>query len=108
MRGFGGMVGGAIVAAVCVAAWSASTAAQPPAPDLVFYNGTVITVDRTFSVAEAVAVTGDRITAVGASARIRALAGSATALIDLRGRALVPGLMDNQLLSAGGGPGVDL
>ena len=108
MRGFGGMVGGAIVAAVCVAAWSASTAAQPPAPDLVFYNGTVITVDRTFSVAEAVAVTGDRITAVGASARIRALAGSATALIDLRGRALVPGLMDNHLHSAGGGPGVDL
>ncbi len=108
MRGFGGMVGGAIVAAVCVAAWSASTAAQPPAPDLVFYNGRVITVDRAFSVAEAVAVTGDRITAVGASARIRALAGSGTALIDLRGRALVPGLMDNHLHSAGGGPGVDL
>ncbi len=108
MRGFGGMVGGAIVAVVCVAAWSASTAAQPPAPDLVFYNGTVIAVDRAFSVAEAVAVTGDRITAVGASARIRALAGSGTALIDLRGRALIPGLMDNHLHSAGGGPGVDL
>ena len=99
------MVGVAIVAAVCVAALPA---AQPPAPNLVFYNGTVITVDRTFSVAEAVAVTGDRITAVGASARIRALAGSDTALIDLRGRALVPGLMDNHLHSAGGGPGVDL
>lgn len=105
MRGFGGMIGGAIVAAVCVAALPA---AQPPAPNLVFYNGTVITVDRTFSVAEAVAVTGDRITAVGASGRIRALAGSATALVDLRGRALIPGLMDNHLHSAGGGPGVDL
>lgn len=105
MRGFGGMIGGAIVAAVCVAALPA---AQPPAPNLVFYNGTVITVDRTFSVAEAVAVTGDRITAVGASGRIRALAGRATALVDLRGRALIPGLMDNHLHSAGGGPGVDL
>ncbi len=82
--------------------------AQPTPPDVVLVNGTVRTVDRAFSTAEAVAITGDRITAVGTSAQVRALAGPATRLIDLGGATLVPGLMDNHLHSAGGGPGVDL
>ena len=81
---------------------------QPATPDIVFYNGRVITVDRAFSVAQAVAVTGDRITAVGSSAQMRSLAGAKTRQIDLQGRALIPGLMDNHLHGAGGGPGVDL
>ncbi|HUU33172.1 MAG TPA: amidohydrolase [Vicinamibacterales bacterium] len=103
------LAGGAIVWALLVAALSGAPAAQPAAaPDLVLVNGRVVTVDRAFAVAEAVAVTGDRITAVGTSARIRALAGSGTTVIDLRGGALIPGLMDNHLHSAGGGPGVDL
>lgn len=71
-------------------------------------NGHVLTVDRAFSSAEAVAVTGERITAVGASADLRRLAGPNTRVIDLAGRTLIPGLMDNHLHSAGGGPGVDL
>ncbi len=82
--------------------------APATAPDLVLVNGTVVTVDGAFSLAEAVAVTGDRITAVGPTARIRALAGTATKVIDLGGATLIPGLMDNHLHSAGGGPGVDL
>ena len=81
---------------------------QSPAPDIVLYNGRVITVDRAFSVVQAVAITRDRITAVGTSVQIRALAGTTTRLIDLNGRALLPGLMDNHLHGAGGGPGVDL
>ena len=86
------------------------TAAAQPAvrPDLVLYNGRVITVDDTFSIAEAVAIAGDRIVAVGTTAEVRAMAGPSTRQIDLRGRALIPGLMDNHLHSAGGGPGVDL
>ncbi len=83
-------------------------AAQPAPPDMVLFNGTVRTVDQAFSTAEAVAVTGNRITAVGTNARLRALAGPATRLIDLGGATLVPGLMDNHLHGAGGGPGVDL
>lgn len=85
-------------------------AGQPPAvaPDVVLHNGHVLTVDRAFSTAEAVAVRGERIVAVGTSASVRALAGPATRVIDLQGRTLVPGLMDNHLHSAGGGPGVDL
>ncbi len=104
------VMGGALLALALTTSWAAAPAAQPPetAPDLVLLNGRGITVDRAFSVAEAVAVTGDRITAVGTTARIRALAGSATRRIDLGGRALIPGLMDNHLHSAGGGHGVDL
>lgn len=64
------------------------------APDLILFGGTVVTVDPAFSVAEAVAVTGDRIAAVGASDDIRRLAGGATRLVDLRGRAVIPGLID--------------
>ena len=39
---------------------------------------------------------------------MRALAGPGARLVDLGGRAVVPGLMDNHLHGAGGGPGVDL
>ena len=82
--------------------------APAPAADVILHNGKVITVDRAFSIAQAVAITGDRITAVGSDAAVRARAGAATRLIDLQGRAVIPGLMDNHLHGAGGGPGVDL
>ena len=81
---------------------------RAPAPDLVLFNGKVITVDRSFSVHEAVALIGDRIMAVGTEDQMRAVAGPSTRLIDLKGRAVIPGLMDNHLHGAGGGPGVDL
>jgi predicted amidohydrolase YtcJ len=92
--------------AVLVAAGLAAQA--PPAADLVLYGGTIVTVDRAFSVAEAIAVAGDRVLAVGSTAAMRARAGRHTRLVDLRGRTVLPGLMDNHLHSAGGGPGVDL
>ena len=72
------------------------------------FNGRIITVDGAFSIAEAVAVAGDRIVAVGTTAEVRATAGPTARQVDLRGRAVIPGLMDNHLHSAGGGPGVDL
>jgi predicted amidohydrolase YtcJ len=81
---------------------------QAPAPDLILYNGTIITVDGGFSTADAVAITHDTIAAVGKNATIRAMASGATKHIDLKGRTVVPGLMDNHLHNAGGGPGVDL
>jgi predicted amidohydrolase YtcJ len=81
---------------------------RPPAPDLVLFNGNVITVDRGFSVHEAVAIIGDRIMAVGNNDQMQTVAGSATRMVDLKGHAVIPGLMDNHLHGAGGGPGVDL
>lgn len=64
------------------------------AADLILHGGTVVTIDPAFSLAEAVAVTDDRIVAVGRNAEIRALADGYTCLIDLGGRAVMPGLID--------------
>jgi predicted amidohydrolase YtcJ len=70
-------------------------AQQPAAADLVLTNGKVITVDNRFSIAQAVAVRGSRILAVGTNAEINRLAGPNTRRIDLRGRSVMPGLIDN-------------
>ncbi len=77
--------------------------AQQPAPDLVLSNGKIITVDERFSIAQAVAIIGDRIAAVGTNQEIARLAGPNTRKIDLMGRAVIPGLIDNHmhLLRAG-------
>ncbi len=81
----------------------AAVHAQQPAPDLVLSNGKIITVDERFSIAQAVAIKGDRIVAVGSNQDITRLAGPGTRRIDLRGRAVTPGLIDNHmhLLRAG-------
>jgi predicted amidohydrolase YtcJ len=78
--------------------------AEQQVPDLVLSNGKIITVDERFSIAQAVAIRGDRIVAVGANSEILPLAGRATRRIDLRGRAVIPGLIDNHmhLVRAGG------
>lgn len=69
--------------------------AQQPAADLVLSNGKIITVDERFSIAQAVAVRGDRIVAVGTNQEINRLAGPNTRRIDLQGKAVTPGLIDN-------------
>jgi predicted amidohydrolase YtcJ len=81
---------------------------RAPAPDAIYYNANVVTVDDQFSYAQAVAITGDRFTAVGANDAVRRLAGPNTRQVDLRGMTVIPGLTDNHLHNAGGGPGVDL
>lgn len=63
--------------------------------DAIFLNGPILTVDERNPVAEAVAIAGSRISAVGAQDEIRSLAGPATRTIDLGGRALLPGINDN-------------
>ncbi|MFN7914283.1 MAG: amidohydrolase [Vicinamibacterales bacterium] len=91
-----------------LSACSSTPAQQGPAPDLIIVNAKVYTVDPSFSTAEAVAVTGGKFTAVGSTADIQKLAGATTKVIDAEGKTLIPGLMDNHLHNAGGGPGVDL
>ena len=70
-------------------------AQQPPPADMILTNGKIITVDDRCSIAQAVAVRGERIVAVGTTADINRLAGPGTRRIDLRGRAVTPGLIDN-------------
>jgi predicted amidohydrolase YtcJ len=62
--------------------------------DLLLRNGRIITVDGSFSIAEAVAIEGNRIAAVGRSADLAPLARPTTRVIDLHGRAVIPGLID--------------
>jgi len=64
--------------------------------------------DPAFSIAEGVAIRGDRFVAVGTDDAVRRTAGPATKAVDLRGRTVIPGLIDGHLHNAGGGPGVDL
>lgn len=97
----------AIVATSLVGAACTASSGVPSA-DLVLYNGRVITVDGSFTIAQSVAISGDRIIAVGSDASVRGLARAGAREIDLAGRAVIPGLMDNHLHGAGGGPGVDL
>ena len=63
-------------------------------PDTIFLNAKVITADSRFSLAEAVAIKGDRFVAVGKSKDIEALADHETKIIDLKGRTVLPGLID--------------
>ncbi|HVT70498.1 MAG TPA: amidohydrolase family protein [Trebonia sp.] len=58
-------------------------------------NGKIVTVDDQFSIAEAVAVDGERITATGSAADVLAAAGPAAEVVDLGGRTVIPGLIDN-------------
>jgi len=62
--------------------------------DLIITGAKVITVDPSFSVAEAVAVRDDKIIAVGGAAEIGALGVDHTQIIDAGGRAVIPGLID--------------
>jgi len=82
-----------VIAAVAGAA--AVVHGQQAAPaDLVLTSGKIITVDNKFTIAQAVAVRGDRLVAVGSNADINKLAGPGTRRIDLGGKAVIPGLID--------------
>jgi predicted amidohydrolase YtcJ len=70
----------------------ASAAARPA--DLILKNGKVITIDAAFTIAQAVAVAGERILAVGPDAAMAAHTAPWTRVVDLAGRALIPGLID--------------
>ena len=65
------------------------------AADLVLMNAKIVTVDDRFTIAQALAITGQRIVAVGSNADMQKLAGSQAKTIDLKGRTVIPGLIDN-------------
>lgn len=65
------------------------------APDVVFVNGKVLTVDENFSQVQAVAVSGNKIVAVGSTKDVSELADADTRVIDLDGKTLIPGIIDN-------------
>ncbi|MDQ6618855.1 MAG: amidohydrolase [Pseudomonadota bacterium] len=91
-----------------------SGCASPPsrvdaAPaDVVLRNGKILTVDKDFSIRQAIAIARDRIVAIGSDSDVAPRIGTSTRVVDLGGRTVIPGLIDAHLHSAGGGPGLDL
>ncbi|MBM3812735.1 MAG: amidohydrolase [Acidimicrobiia bacterium] len=67
------------------------------APDLIVHNAKVVTVDAQFRIAQAIAVTGDRLLAVGSNTEVLARKGPDTQLIDAGGKTILPGLMDSHV-----------
>ncbi len=65
--------------------------------DIVFINGEVITVNQKNEVTEALAINGDRISAVGTNQEIKVFIGEETNVIDLQGKSLLPGFIDSHI-----------
>lgn len=63
--------------------------------DTIYHNGTIVTLDDSLPLAEAVAVRDGRILAVGTESEVLALAGQNTRLMDLEGKTLVPGFVES-------------
>ena len=76
---------------------SIAAPASAQAPDTILINGKIVTLDSRSTVAMGLAVTDGRITATGSTDDVRKLAGPSTRVIDLRGRTVIPGLIDSHL-----------
>ena len=95
----------AVAATVVFGATACTPVSNSEAPDAVFYNGKIATVNADFEMVEAVAVNEGRIVALGSSADVQALASDETRLVDLEGKTVLPGFYDNHVhLSMGGDP----
>lgn len=86
----------AVTAAVVAARGPAAPQQAPMQPaDLVLTNGKVVTAEDGAPEAQAVAVRGDRIEAIGTTNDIKRYVGPATQVIDLNGRLLIPGFTES-------------
>ena len=94
MKGIFGMLLSLVLAASLFPV-SATASLAAEAADAVYVNGNIYTVDKDFSVAEAFAVKGDRFIYVGSNAGVQAYIGPATAVTDLYGKTVLPGLQDS-------------
>lgn len=64
-------------------------------PDAIYFNGKIVTLWDKKPLAEAVAIAGERFVAVGSNAEVLPLAGPRTRKIDLKGRTVVPGIIES-------------
>jgi predicted amidohydrolase YtcJ len=72
-------------------------------PDIILHHGLFTTLDRANPTASAVAIKGGKFTAVGLDEEVMPLAGRDTRIVDLKGRRVLPGLIDNHLHIIRGG-----
>src|SRR5579872_6959926 len=75
--------------------YAAAVYAQPA--ELILRHGKIVTVDPGFHIVDAIAIRGDRIVAVGSRDEVAKLAGPDTRQVDLKGRTVLPGLIDSHV-----------
>jgi predicted amidohydrolase YtcJ len=80
-----------------------TTLSQSQVADVLFVNGKLWTVDKAKPNAEAVAVLGGRVLAVGSNSEIRKFSGPQTHVVDLQGKRMLPGFIDNHTHFMSGG-----
>jgi hypothetical protein len=86
------VVAGVFLAALVVSGFLAAADERPA--DVILFNGKIFTSDAARPYAQAVAIRGERIVAVGDAAAVQSLAGPLTKQIDLGGRTVIPGIND--------------
>lgn len=96
-----------LVLVCCLALPEQNQAQSKPAADLIITNAKIWTVDQSLPTAQAVAVLGDRIVAVGSGADVDAWRGRNTHVIDAGGKLLVPGFNDAHVHFVSGGLQLD-
>ena len=84
-----------LLASLALAASMNAAAAE--SADTVLFNAKVVTVDKDFSVREAIAIGRGRVLATGSSAEMKTLAEAGARLVDLGGRTVIPGLTDGHI-----------
>ena len=68
-----------------------------PSPDLIIIDGNIVTMDPLTPKVQALAATGGRVTALGTTVEIRAMADGGTRIIDAGGRLVLPGFQDTHI-----------
>lgn len=99
---------------IAVAVWQLAVRAQPfdfaqggqPPADLILINGRIVTADDSRPEAQAMAVRGDTIAALGTTDEMRKLAGPNTKVIDLKGQLAIPGFIEGHGHFTGLGEGL--
>lgn len=82
------------LATVSIAGFASGCSPAEGATTRVFSGGKILTVDEDFSEAEAIAIRGNTILAVGSEADVLAAAGDGAETVDLAGKTMVPGFVD--------------
>jgi len=85
-----------VFAVIAVASFALATC-QAQHVDRILINGKIFTEDDAHPEAQALAISGDKILAVGSTGQIKALAAPDTSVLDLHGRLVVPGFQDSHL-----------
>jgi predicted amidohydrolase YtcJ len=94
------MLSKAVAAAVCLAFFVSAAGCSPPAPavapaTMVLTNGKIVTVAAAPVEAQAIAINGDRIVALGTAAEMQRYVGPTTEVIDLNGQLAIPGFIES-------------